>query len=150
MPALLAIDDIKPGDGPAWRKLWDANNRGHINEAVAAQTWSRLIDPAFPVKGFVARDGESGDLAGLVHYVLHPVTGALAPACYMQDLYVDPACRQRGLAKALVARVAEQGRREGWTRLYWLAEGKNEAAQSLYRTVGVKLDFTFHMMPLNI
>jgi GNAT superfamily N-acetyltransferase len=66
----------------------------------------------------------------------------------MQDLYVDPAFRRRGIGAALVRAVADQGRAQGWARLYWLAEAANPAAQSLYRHIGVRLDFTFHVMPL--
>ena len=37
---------------------------------------------------------------------------------------------------------------ENYSRLYWLAETNNEAAQKLYETFGYKLDFTFHVLPL--
>jgi ribosomal protein S18 acetylase RimI-like enzyme len=67
----------------------------------------------------------------------------------MQDLYIDPASRRKGMARALVVALASLGATEGWTRLYWLAESKNEAAQNLYRTLGLKLDFTMHVLPLD-
>lgn len=87
-------------------------------------------------------------MAGLVHYILHPVTGHIAPVCYMQDLFVDQRFRQRGIGRALVERLAQEGRRQKWARLYWLAESANEQAQALYRDLGLKLDFTFHVLPL--
>ena len=142
----IAIDDLHEEDHADWLRLWDGNNGGARNEAVTQETWNRLLNPIFPVHGFAAR--ADGKMAGLMHYILHPVTGHIHPVCYMQDLYTDPAFRRRGIARMLVEHLAATGRREEWARLYWLAEAKNEAAQRLYRDIGFKLDFTLHVMPL--
>ena len=142
----LHIAPVIPGDQNAWLRLWDGNNGITIDPRITAQTWARLNDPASPVNGLIAH--ADGTACGLVHYILHPVTGHLLPACYMQDLYVDPAFRRRGIGAELVAALAAKGRESGWARLYWLAEAANPGAQALYRQIGLKLDFTFHVMPL--
>lgn len=141
-----AISPIGRDDYGQWLPLWTANNLGSCDPAVTAQTWERLCDPGSPVGGFGAWDG--GTMAGLLHYIVHPVTGHLRPACYMQDVFVDPAFRHRGIARALVEALAAEGGRERWARIYWLAERGNKAAQALYKTIGVKLDFTLHVLPL--
>ena len=142
----LVIDEIAAGDYPAWGPLWDANNLGQKNEALKKVTWHRLMTPSSPVRGLVARS--DGRIVGLVHYILHPVTGHVEPVAYMQDLYVDPSCRRKGIGRALVEKVAEIGKNEGWARLYWLAEKKNGEAQALYTKLGVTLDFSLHVLPL--
>lgn len=143
----LVIDDIRAGDYESWQRLWDENNLGHRNEAVTRETWRRLLDPASPVCGLAARHG--GQMAGLVHYILHPVTGHIEPVAYMQDLYVDTSFRRKGIARTLVTELAALGQRRKWARLYWLAEANNAGAQALYKTLGVKLDFTLHVLPLS-
>lgn len=135
-------------DFPAWLPLWNGNNQGHKDDAVTTETWTRLIDPQAQVFGLVAQDQSSGALLGLVHYILHPTTGAIAPACYMQDVFVDTAARGRGIGRKLVGAVADIGRKEKWARLYWFAEQNNEAAQALYKKFGVKLNFSLHGMSL--
>lgn len=140
------IDPVTSDDFASWLPLWNANNQGHVDQAVTTETWMRLNDPQAHVHGLVARTQDG--LAGFVHYITHPVTGAIAPACYMQDLFVGNDYRRQGIAKALVTKLAQIGRKESWARLYWLTEGQNEAAQALYKDIGVKLDFTFHVMPL--
>ena len=142
----VKIRSIAANDFPAWLPLWDGNNLGTRDEAVTAETWSRLNDPSSPAHGIVAED--KGKLVGMIQYVLHPTTGAINDACYMQDVYVDPAQRGKGVAKKLVQALAKEGRAQKWARLYWLAEADNEAAQALYKNLGVKLDFTFHIMSL--
>lgn len=142
----MKIRPLQKEDYAAWLPLWDGNNLGTRDEAVTAETWRRLMDENNPVKGLGAFGGDK--MRGLVHYVLHPTTGAIAPACYMQDLYVDPAHRKKGIARALVQELVSIGQKEKWARIYWLAEAENKAAQALYKTLGVKLNFTLHVMPL--
>lgn len=141
-----AVRALEASDFESWLALWLANNNGQCDPAVTETTWRRLMDPASPVKGLAAL--QDGKMAGLVHYILHPVTGHINPACYMQDLYVDTAARQRGLGRALVESLAALGRREKWARMYWLAEESNPQAQALYKHLGLRLAFSFHVMPL--
>lgn len=142
----IEIADLQEADYPEWLVLWQANNNGQIGADVTQETWARLLAPESPVCGLGARTG--GRMAGLVHYILHPVTGHIQPACYMQDLYVDTAYRRRGVGRALVERLAARAREEKWARLYWLADENNAEAQALYRNLGLRLDFSFYVMPL--
>jgi ribosomal protein S18 acetylase RimI-like enzyme len=142
----FVIRPLEQNDFPGWLPLWDGNNEGSRNQDVTAETWSRLIDPHSTVNGLCAIQG--GKMVGLVHYILHPTTGAIAPVCYMQDLYVPPEQRRQGIARALVEELAKIGRMKKWTRMYWLAETDNEAAQTLYQNLGLKLRFTLHVLPL--
>lgn len=133
-------------DFPNWLPLWNANNLGQRNEAVTTSTWERLNDEVVPVYGLCALKG--GEIVGILHYVLHYTTGSIKPACYMQDVFTAPEFRGQGVAKAMIAALADIGRAEKWSRLYWLADNNNEAAQALYKTLGVKLDFGLHILPL--
>ena len=143
----LKIRAIENRDFPDWLPLWDGNNQGTRDEAVTSETWSRLIDRNFPVFGLVAE--KDAALVGLLHYVVHPTTGSLKDVCYMQDVYVEPAHRKGGIAKAMIEELVVIGKSQGdWARLYWLAEAENEAAQRLYQKIGAKMNFTLHMMAL--
>ncbi len=143
----VKIRPIENRDFPDWLPLWDGNNLGTRDEEVTSETWSRLTDQDFSVHGLVAES--DGKLVGLVHYIVHPTTGSLKDVCYMQDVYVEPSERRNGIAKKLLRELAIIGQKDKkWARIYWLAEADNEAAQKLYETVGVKLNFTLHMMAL--
>ena len=142
---LLHIRKLAAEDYDHWLVLWNANNQGHINNEVTAITWQRLMgDPQ--VRALGAFEGE--DMAGLVHFILHPVTGHIKMVCYMQDLFVAPAHRRKGIGRQLVTALASLGQDEGWARMYWLSETQNAEAQMLYRTLGLKLDFTLLVLPL--
>lgn len=140
----MKIRPLEKDDFPQWLPLWDGNNMGVKNEPVTTETWSRLMDPDFPIHGLCAVDGDR--MLGFVHYVVHPTTGSIEPICYMQDVYVDPDQRKKGIAHKLVTEVAKLKAKENWARIYWLAESDNIAAQKLYKDIGVKLDFTLHVL----
>lgn len=143
---MITVRPFEEADYGQWLPLWNGNNQGQRNDGVTAETWNRLLNPVYPVHGFGAF--ENGTMTGLLHYILHPVTGHIDPVCYMQDVYVDPAFRRRGIARKLVSALAQTGKAEKWARIYWLAESENIAAQTLYRNIGVKLNFTLHVLPL--
>jgi|JI10StandDraft_1071094.scaffolds.fasta_scaffold103681_2 ribosomal protein S18 acetylase RimI-like enzyme len=142
----VSIRPLTEDDFDRWQALWNQNNQGHINLEVTKVTWQRLLTPESMVGGFGAFDGT--DMAGLVHYILHPVTGHIKPVCYMQDLFVAPLHRRKGVGRALVEQLAVTGKSEKWVRLYWLAEAGNAEAQALYKNLGFKIDFTLHVLPL--
>jgi ribosomal protein S18 acetylase RimI-like enzyme len=144
-PENLTILPIAASDYQDWLTLWNANNGLILPENVTEDTWQKLLAAHSGVNGFMAR--VDGVAAGLVHFVLHPVTGSIEPAAYMQDLYVSDDFRRQGIGNALVVTLALYGREQQWVRIYWLAEGKNESAQALYKKIGIKLDFTFHVLP---
>lgn len=144
----LKIRPPENRDFPDWLPLWDGNNLGHRDEKVTSETWARLNDPDFPVYGLLAE--LDSRLVGLLHYVVHPTTGSIKPVCYMQDVYVDPEFRRNGVARTLIEELVAQAKsHKQWARLYWLAESDNEAAQTLYQTLGVKMDFTLHMLKVD-
>ncbi|MFK7840453.1 MAG: N-acetyltransferase family protein [Bdellovibrionales bacterium] len=143
----MKIRPLTDHDFPQWLTLWNANNLGHKNEAVTTQTWVRLNNDNSPVCALVAED--KGSLIGLVQYVLHPTTGSVEDVCYMQDVFVDPDHRGKGIARQMIEHLERLGKQEKWARIYWLAEAKNEAAQALYKSLGHKLDFTLHILPIN-
>jgi GNAT superfamily N-acetyltransferase len=65
----------------------------------------------------------------------------------MQDLFVAENARGQGIAKRLVWDLHDRAKQAGWARLYWFAEESNTAAQNLYKNLGIRLNFSLHMLP---
>lgn len=57
---------------------------------------------------------------------------------YLEDLFVRPAFRRRGLARKLLATLAAECRTHGYTRLSWAVLNWNVNAIALYDAVGGK------------
>ena len=140
------IRPIRRTDYDAWRPLWDGYNAFYgrsgatsLPEEITQSTWQRFFEPAEPVHAMVAE--EEGALTGLVHYLYHRSTTAIAPSCYLQDLFTAPASRGKGVGKALIEGVYEQARNAGCGRVYWQTHETNAAAQRLYDGVAERSGF---------
>lgn len=142
---MINIRHIQREDHDQWLPLWRENGLHQVGDNVTAETWRRICHPKEAVFALGAFDEDN--LAGFLSYVLHPVTGFIEPACYMQDLYIAEQYRRCGYAKRLVWELHNVSKKQGWSRLYWFAEQKNEAVQALYKNLGVKVSFDLFMLP---
>ena len=70
-------------------------------------------------------------------------SGAMARIFVLNDLFVAPEMRRRGVGAALLNAAAEFGRREGAARLTLSTELNNTTAQALYEKAGWKRDTVF-------
>ena len=57
---------------------------------------------------------------------------------YVEDLFVRPGFRRRGLARALLAALAAECRDNGYTRLSWAVLNWNSDAIALYDGIGAQ------------
>jgi len=80
-------------------------------------------------------DGEAAGFA--LHYQTFS-TFEGRPGIYLEDLFVEPHARGRGLARALLARLAELVVERGGARLEWSVLAWNELAMGFYRTIGAR------------
>jgi GNAT superfamily N-acetyltransferase len=60
------------------------------------------------------------------------------PGIYLEDLFVEPHARGRGLARALLARLAELVVERGGARLEWSVLDWNDLGKGFYRTIGAE------------
>lgn len=130
----MAIRRIEARDERRWRELFAQYTRFYErepDETITRHVWSRIMDPAAPVYAIVAEDGAAG-VIGIANYLLHESTGSLAPVCYLQDLFVDPATRGGGVGKALIDWLVAETAAQGWSRLYWSTKENNYRARALY------------------
>jgi GNAT superfamily N-acetyltransferase len=140
------VRPVSRSDYERWLPLWDGYNAfyGRSGETALApeitrMTWARFFDAYEPVHALVA---ESGDrLLGLTHYLFHRSTTAIAPVCYLQDLFTDPAARGLGIGGALISEVYESARQAGASRVYWQTHETNRTAQQLYEKVAERSGF---------
>lgn len=59
---------------------------------------------------------------------------------YLEDIYVEPEWRGRGIGAMLFERVMEEGRRRGFSGMMWQVLDWNEPALNFYRKYGARFD----------
>jgi GNAT superfamily N-acetyltransferase len=134
MPAPApVIRDPRPEDEAVWRRLWAgyvAFYEAEVSEAVTAATWQRLFMPGSGMFGRLAEC--DGTVSGFAISVVHPGTWTLKPRCYLEDLFVDPNMRGRGLGRALIEDLIGLAGGRGWSQIYWHTRQGNATARRLY------------------
>ncbi|MCB0959109.1 MAG: GNAT family N-acetyltransferase [Acidimicrobiales bacterium] len=131
----VVVRRLEPADRPAWSELWSgylAFYETVLDAEVTERTWGRLLDPDEPMGALVAVVPAADEVVGLAHHVLHRSTWSPTSYCYLEDLFVAPAHRGAGVARALIEATADAGAAAGATKLYWQTHRTNERARRLY------------------
>ena len=79
-----------------------------------------------------------GPVVGFALWFLNFSTWLGRPGIYLEDLYVTPAMRGRGIGKALLAELAATCVRRGYGRLEWWVLDWNAPAIGFYRSIGAE------------
>ncbi|MBU4213575.1 MAG: GNAT family N-acetyltransferase [Actinobacteria bacterium] len=124
-----------------WRRLFTAYRAvaGLADDPGAVETvWSWICSPAHATGCLLASIGPA--VVGLAHVRAfeRPVTGTTG--LWVDDLYVDPSARGRGVARALIARVRELAAQDGHDVVRWTTRESNADARRLYDTVATRAD----------
>ena len=86
-----------------------------------------------------AHVAEAGDeVVGFALWFLSFSTWLGQHGIYLEDLYVTPAMRGRGIGKALLAELAATCVRRGYGRLEWWVLDWNAPAIGFYRSIGAE------------
>ena len=140
---MTSVRPLTVADRAGWEALWNGYlefYRVELPPEVTEATWRRLLDPGGEVHGLCA-DGDAGKLVGIVHYLFHPVTWAIAHRGYLEDLFVEPAARRTGIGHRLIEAVYSEADARGADQVYWLTEEGNATARRLYDRVGRLTEF---------
>jgi GNAT superfamily N-acetyltransferase len=77
-----------------------------------------------------------GQAAGFAVFFHNYSTFLARPGLYLEDLFVEPALRGRGIGQALLAHCARLANQRGCGRMEWAVLDWNESARGFYRRQG--------------
>ena len=153
MPDDFTIRAVSREDFERWLPLWDGYNAFYGRSGatalpgdVTAMTWSRFFDAYEPVHALIAES--DGEMLGLAHYLFHRTTTAIAPLCYLNDLFTAKAARGKGVGRALIEAVYAHAQRVGSPRVYWQTHETNATARQLYDRVAERSGFIVYRKAL--
>ena len=133
--ATLRVVEVEaPADLEAARLLMMSHAaalRGHSGSDAVLADAMKLPGPYVPALGRLYLARLAGDAAGCVG--LHPLSRNLGE---VKRMYVAPAARRRGVARALMERLLADARAIGYDRVRLGTLEEMTAAQALYRLLG--------------
>lgn len=120
------------------RLLAEGEDSGHAVRASEADWLRDGFDPGGGFSAYVAETAEGGKdiVIGMATCSQRVVTGWTGPVLYLQDLYVEAAYRKRGVARALMARVAALARDIGSPIIELTVRADNPTGQLFYLRAG--------------
>jgi GNAT superfamily N-acetyltransferase len=146
----FSVAPLAPEHRPDWNRLYGAYAdfyRSTQSAAMRDEVWGWTQDGAHPVSGFIALDGPGRGI-GLAHYRPFPRPLAASTGGFLDDLFVAPDWRGKGVAEALVEAVASEGRRRGWTVIRWITAEDNHRGRGFYEKVAERTGWVTYQIPL--
>ena len=131
-------------DKPEWLELF----KGYIEfykttvpEDVIEHTWRRLLEGASDFHSCLVAVDDDDRPIGIAHILFHRSTWSSHDYCYLEDLFVRPTLRAKGIGRALIDAVYREADARGCTRTYWMTQEFNYRARGLYDQVATKSPF---------
>ena len=146
----LTIRAIEEKDKSQWLKLWAGYlefYKSTISPEQTELTWKRLINNELKMFGFVAED-ENG-IIGFTHCLFRPSTWTETDYCYLEDLFVDPNIRGKGVGRALMEKVVDLAKEKKSKRVYWTTQEFNKTARVLYDSITPVSEFVQYRLPIS-
>jgi len=138
MPAAFSIRAATEQDLPLIlrfiQELADYEKLGHEVTATEAGLFDTLFGPDRVAYAVIAEAGD--EPAGFAIYFISFSTFLAKPGLYLEDLYVRPEWRSKGLGRQLLAHLARIAVDRGFGRMEWSVLNWNEMALRVYRAAG--------------
>lgn len=130
--------------------LYAAEMRGTLNGAAIAapEAQAELLASHPAAEILVAEDAWDAPLGFAVLFDLPELV--FARRCgNLDDLFVRPEARGRGIARALIAAALDLGRARGWSHLRWIVPEGDAAAIALYERIASRADWRSYVIRLD-
>lgn len=134
----LSIRPARPGEAALAlqfvRELAEYEKLTHEMEATEAMIDAALFGPQPRVSCDFAE--WNGEAVGFALWFLNFSTFSGRSGIYLEDLFVRPAFRGKGIGKALMAHLARKCVENGWARLQWSVLDWNTPSIEFYKSLG--------------
>ena len=121
------------------QELADYEKLAHEVVATEGALRDQLFGDRPAAEVLLATDDETGETAGFALYFPNFSTFLARPGIYLEDLFVRPAFRRRGLGKLLLRTLGQVALARGCGRLEWSVLDWNADAIAFYRSLGADL-----------
>ncbi len=136
----MRIRFASPDDAPTLlrfiRELAEYEREPDAVEVTEATLRAQIAEPAPPFECLLAE--EDGAPLGMALFFHTYSTWRGRRGIHLEDLWVTPSARRRGVGRALLARLAAVATERGCARLEWAVLDWNELALSFYRGVNAE------------
>ncbi|HXE13766.1 MAG TPA: GNAT family N-acetyltransferase [Bryobacteraceae bacterium] len=150
LPTELTIRQPAPSDLDRLAPLFDGYRRFYRQPSDMEGAKRFLLDRLRYNQSVIFIAFQGNEAVGFTQLYPSFSSGAMAQIFILNDLFVAPNVRKRGIGGALLERAAEYARQLGALRMVLSTEAYNLIAQSLYQKHGWKRDAVFQVYALTL
>jgi GNAT superfamily N-acetyltransferase len=139
------IREIKLTDKEQWENLYEGYAKFYkveMNKTILKTVWNWIHDKNHEVEGIVYE--VNNKIVGLAHYRKMPRPLRGQEIGFLDDLYVDPDYRRKGIGEKFLNYLKELSKSRGWNLIRWLTHDDNIKAKSLYDRVAEKTNWDLY------
>lgn len=148
MSPAYSIRAARRGDSPEIirlvRALAEYEKLAHMAVGTPEMLDEQLFGPRAPAEALVAEEGARA--VGFALFFTTFSTFLCKPGLYLEDLFVEPARRGRGIGKALLRHLAALAVERDCGRFEWRVLDWNEPSIRFYESLGAKILPEWHLV----
>jgi GNAT superfamily N-acetyltransferase len=140
----VSVRRLEERDKVAWLGLFKGYiefYKATLTDDVIEATWQRLIAGQADFHIALVAVDSADQPVGLAHVLFHRSTWSPTQYCYLEDLFVDPKQRLKGVGRVLIEATYREADARKCTRTYWATQEFNYRARALYDQVATKSPF---------
>lgn len=134
------------------REEWDALFKAYCEFGGDKQTsemrdrvWGWIHDQAAQTLCFVA-ENERRELVGFVHFRSYERPMPATKGAYIDDMFVAPSARGRGVIDIMIEAVGAYAKDQGWDVVRWMTSETNYRARSVYDRHATKSNWVTYQL----
>ena len=142
MTTAVVVRPVEPADHDAWAPLFAAYREFYeLDEEsdVVDRVWGWIQDEAHESNALVAE--VDGEVVGFAHHRMYARPAEGGTGLFLDDLFTAAHVRGRGVARALIGRLADLARQRGAAKVRWVTAADNANAQRLYDDIADRTDW---------
>jgi hypothetical protein len=148
MSPAYSIRAARRGDSPEIirlvRELAEYEKLAHMAVGTAQMLDEQLFGPRASAEALIAEEGARA--VGFALFFTTFSTFLCKPGLYLEDLFVEPAQRGRGIGKALLRHLAALAVERDCGRFEWRVLDWNEPSIRFYESLGAKILPEWHLV----
>ena len=146
----IVVSELCLQDRPEWEALYYAYAEFYkvpMDQDILDTVWLWIFDQDNAFYALVAKD-DTGCCLGLMHFraMPSPLRGKLVG--FLDDLFIKPECRGKGVVDALYQALNNDAADKGWPFIRWITAENNYRGRSVYDKLSDKTQWVTYQMPV--
>jgi len=146
----VVVSELCLQDKAEWEALYYGYAQFYkvpMDQDILDTVWSWIFDQDNAFYALVAKD-DSGSYLGLMHYraMPSPLRGKMVG--FLDDLFIKPECRGKGVVDALYEALNSCAADKGWPFIRWITAENNYRGRGVYDKLSDKTQWVTYQMPV--